>query len=155
MVRIVEGHLDAKGLKFGLVVSRFNNLVAERLLEGALDCLRRHGAQEEDIAVVRVPGSWELPVAVERLASKASVDGVVALGAIIRGETPHFDFVAAECTKGLAQVALQCRVPVALGVLTCDSLDQALERAGGKAGNKGWDAALSAIEMARLLRELG
>lgn len=155
MVRIVEGYLDAKGLKFGLVVSRFNSLVAERLLEGALDCLRRHGAQEEDMRVVRVPGSWELPLAVERLASKGSVDGVVALGAIIRGETPHFDFVAAECTKGLAQVALKCKVPIALGVLTCESLDQALERAGGKAGNKGWDAALSAIEMVRLLRELG
>lgn len=155
MVRIVEGYLDAKGLKFGLVVSRFNSLVADRLLEGALDCLRRHGAQEEDMRVVRVPGSWELPLAVERLASKGSVDGVVALGAIIRGETPHFDFVAAECTKGLAQVALKCKVPIALGVLTCESLDQALERAGGKAGNKGWDAALSAIEMVRLLRELG
>lgn len=155
MVRTVEGYLDAKGLKFGLVVSRFNSLVAERLLEGALDCLRRHGAQEEDMRVVRVPGSWELPLAVERLASKGSVDGVVALGAIIRGETPHFDFVAAECTKGLAQVALKCKVPIALGVLTCESLDQALERAGGKAGNKGWDAALSAIEMVRLLRELG
>lgn len=155
MVRTVEGYLDAKGLKFGLVVSRFNSLVVERLLEGALDCLRRHGAQEEDMRVVRVPGSWELPLAVEQLASKGSVDGVVALGAIIRGETPHFDFVAAECTKGLAQVALKCKVPIALGVLTCESLDQALERAGGKAGNKGWDAALSAIEMVRLLRELG
>lgn len=155
MIRTVEGYLDAKGLKFGLVVSRFNSVVGERLLEGALDCLRRHGAQEEDITVVRVPGSWELPLAVERLTSKPLVDSVVALGAVIRGETPHFDFVAAECTKGLAQMALQYKVPVALGVLTCDSLDQALERAGGKAGNKGWDAALSAIEMARLLRELG
>lgn len=155
MVRTVEGYLDAKGLKFGLVVSRFNSVVAERLLEGALDCLRRHGAQEEDMRVVRVPGSWELPLAVERLASEGLVDGVVALGAIIRGETPHFDFVAAECTKGLAKVALKCKLPIALGVLTCESLDQALERAGGKAGNKGWDAALSAIEMVRLLRELG
>jgi len=152
MVRTLEGQLDAKGLKFALVVGRFNNLVAERLLEGALDCLRRHGAQEEDLTVVRVPGSWELPLAVDRVASSGKFHAVVALGALIRGETPHFDYVAAECSKGLAQVALAHKLPVALGVLTCDTMEQALDRAGGKGGNKGWDAALAAIEMAQLWR---
>jgi len=152
MVRTLEGQLDAKGLKFALVVGRFNNLVAERLLEGALDCLRRHGAQEEDLTVVRVPGSWELPLAVDRVAASGKFHAVVALGALIRGETPHFDYVAAECSKGLAQVALAHKLPVALGVLTCDTMEQALDRAGGKGGNKGWDAALAAIEMAQLWR---
>jgi 6,7-dimethyl-8-ribityllumazine synthase len=152
MVRTLEGQLDAKGLKFALVVGRFNNLVAERLLEGALDCLRRHGAQEEDLTVVRVPGSWELPLAVDRVASSGRFHAVVALGALIRGETPHFDYVAAECSKGLAQVALAHKLPVAFGVLTCDTMEQALDRAGGKGGNKGWDAALAAIEMAQLWR---
>jgi 6,7-dimethyl-8-ribityllumazine synthase len=154
MVRTFEGQLQAEGLKFALVVSRFNNLVAERLLEGALDCLKRHGAKEEDLTVVRVPGSWELPLAADRLAASGKVDAVVVLGALIRGETPHFDFIAAECAKGLAQVSLQHKCPVAFGVLTCDTMDQALDRAGGKAGNKGWEAALSAMEMAQLWRVL-
>jgi len=152
MVRTLEGQLDAKGLKFALVVGRFNNLVAERLLEGALDCLRRHGAQEEDLTVVRVPGSWELPLAVDRVAASGKFHAVVALGALIRGQTPHFDYVAAECSKGLAQVALAHKLPVAFGVLTCDTMEQALDRAGGKGGNKGWEAALAAIEMAQLWR---
>lgn len=154
MVRIVEGQLVASGLRFGLVVSRFNSLVAERLLEGALDCLSRHGAREEDITVVKVPGAWELPLVADRLAKSGTFHAVVALGALIRGETPHFDVIAAECAKGLAQVSLGRQVPVAFGVLTCDTMDQALDRAGGKAGNKGWEAALAAIEMAQLWRVL-
>lgn len=155
MRHVMEGQLQAQGLKFALVVSRFNSLVTDKLLEGALDCLRRHGAREDDITVVKVPGSWELPLVAERLASSRQVDAVVALGALVRGETPHFDYVAAECAKGLAQVALQHKLPVAFGVLTCDTMEQALDRAGGKGGNKGWEAAASAIEMAQLWRVLG
>lgn len=152
MVRILEGQLNASGLRFGVVVSRFNSAVAERLVEGALDCLLRHGAKQEDITVVKVPGAWELPMAADRLASGGQVHAVIALGTLIRGETPHFDVIAAECAKGLAQVGLERKLPVAFGVLTCDTMDQALDRAGGKAGNKGWDAALAAIEMAQLWR---
>ncbi len=152
MVRVIEGQLNASGLRFAVVVSRFNSLVAERLLEGALDCLLRHGALQEDITVVRVPGAWELPLAADRLAAGGEVHAVIALGALIRGETPHFDVIAAECAKGLAQVSLERKLPVAFGVLTCDTMDQALDRAGGKAGNKGWDAALAAMEMAQLWR---
>ncbi len=155
MRHIMEGQLQAQGLKFALVVSRFNSLVTDKLLEGALDCLRRHGAREEDITVVKVPGAWELPLVADRLASSKQVDGVVALGALVRGETPHFDYIAAECAKGLAQVALQHKLPVAFGVLTCDTMEQALDRAGGKGGNKGWEAAASAIEMAQLWRVMG
>ncbi len=152
MVRVIEGQLNASGLRFAVVVSRFNSLVAERLLEGALDCLLRHGALQEDITVVRVPGAWELPLAADRLAAGGEVHAVIALGALIRGETPHFDVIAAECAKGLAKVSLERKLPVAFGVLTCDTMDQALDRAGGKAGNKGWDAALAAMEMAQLWR---
>lgn len=154
MVRIIEGPLSASGLRFGLVVSRFNSLVADRLLEGALDCLIRHGAREEDLTVVKVPGAWELPLAADRLASGGKFQAVVALGALIRGETPHFDVIAAECAKGLAQVGLARQLPVVFGVLTCDTMDQALDRAGGKAGNKGWEAALAAIEMAQVWRAM-
>lgn len=152
MVRILEGQLNASGLRFGVVVSRFNSAVAERLVEGALDCLTRHGAREEDVTILKVPGAWELPVAAARLASSGQFHAIIALGALIRGETPHFDVIAAECAKGLAQVSLERKLPVAFGVLTCDTMDQALDRAGGKAGNKGWDAALAAIEMAQLWR---
>lgn len=155
MRHIKEGQLQAQGLKFALVVSRFNSLVTDKLLEGALDCLRRHGAREDDITVVKVPGSWELPLVADRLAGSKQVDAVVALGALVRGETPHFDYIAAECAKGLAQVALQHKLPVVFGVLTCDTMEQALDRAGGKGGNKGWEAAASAIEMAQLWRVLG
>lgn len=150
MVRVIEGQLNASGLRFGVVVSRFNSAVAERLVEGALDCLLRHGAKQEDITIVKVPGAWELPLAVDRLAKSGQLHAVIALGALIRGETSHFDVIAAECAKGLAQVGLDRKLPVAFGVLTCDTMDQALDRAGGKAGNKGWDAALAAIEMAQL-----
>ena len=155
MPRTYEGMLDAKGFRFGLVVSRFNDLLTGRLVEGALDCLTRHGAREEDLTIVKVPGAWEVPLVAERLAVSGKVDAVIALGVLIRGATPHFDYLAAETAKGLAHVALSSGVPVSFGVLTCDSLEQALERSGSKAGNKGWQAAQSAIEMVQLYRRLG
>jgi 6,7-dimethyl-8-ribityllumazine synthase len=155
MPRTYEGMLDAKGFRFGLVVSRFNDLLTGRLVEGALDCLTRHGARDEDITVVKVPGSWELPLVAERLAVSSKVDAVVALGVLIRGATPHFDYLAGETARGLSHVALTSNIPVSFGVLTCDSLEQALERSGSKAGNKGWQAAQSAIEMVQLYRRLG
>jgi 6,7-dimethyl-8-ribityllumazine synthase len=155
MPRTYEGMLDAKGFRFGLVVSRFNDLLTGRLVEGALDCLTRHGARDEDITVVKVPGAWELPLVAERLAVSSKVDAVVALGVLIRGATPHFDYLAGETARGLSHVALTSNIPVSFGVLTCDSLEQALERSGSKAGNKGWQAAQSAIEMVQLYRRLG
>jgi 6,7-dimethyl-8-ribityllumazine synthase len=155
MPRTFEGVLDAKGCRFGLVVSRFNDLLTGRLLEGAVDCLTRHGALDADIVVVKVPGAWELPLAADRLARSGKVDAVIGLGALIRGATPHFDYIAAETTKGLANVSLGSGIPVAFGVLTTDTLEQAMERSGSKAGNKGWQAALAAIEMVQLYRRLG
>jgi 6,7-dimethyl-8-ribityllumazine synthase len=154
MPRTYEGMLDAKGFRFGLVVSRFNELLTGRLLEGAIDCLTRHGALDQDITVVKVPGSWELPLAADRLARSGKVDGVVALGVLIRGATPHFDYIAAETTKGLAHASLATHVPIGFGVLTTDNLEQAVERAGTKSGNKGWQAALAVIEMVQLYRRL-
>ena len=154
MPRTLEGSLDAAGARFGLVVSRFNDLLTGRLLEGAIDCLIRHGARDEDITVVKVPGAWELPFVAERLAASGKHDAVVALGVLIRGATPHFDYIAAEAAKGLAQAAMATGVPVAFGVLTTDTLEQAIERAGSKAGNKGWQAAQAAIEMVQLYRSL-
>lgn len=154
MARTIEGHLDAKGLKVALVVARWNDLVTSRLLDAALDALVRHGAAAEDLTVVKVPGSWELPLAAAKLAAAPGYDAVVALGCLIRGETPHFDLLAAEAAKGLAQASVASGRPVAFGVLTCDSLEQALDRAGAKAGNKGWDAAVAAIEMVSLYRRL-
>ena len=154
MPPIIEGHLDAKGLKVALVASRWNDLVTSRLIEGALDGLVRHGADEKHLALVRVPGSFELPQAAAKIAASGRYDAVVALGCLVRGETPHFDLLAAEAAKGLAQAAVSSGVPVIFGVLTCDTMDQALDRAGGKAGNKGWDAALAAIEMVSLYRRL-
>ena len=155
MHRTYEGTLDAKGFRFGLVVSRFNEMLTGRLVEGALDCLARHGARDEDITIVKVPGSWEIPLVAERLAGSGKVDAVIGLGVLIRGATPHFDYIAAETAKGLAHVALASGLPVSFGVLTCDSLEQALERSGGKAGNKGWQAAQAAVEMVQLYRRLG
>lgn len=152
--RSYEGALSAVGLRFGIVVARFNGLITERLLEGALDCLRRHGASETDLEVMRVPGSWEIPLGARWMAEKRP-DAVLALGCVIRGGTPHFDYVAAEATKGTAEVQRQTGVPVALGVLTTDTIEQAVERAGTKHGNKGWEAALAAIEMASLRKSLG
>jgi 6,7-dimethyl-8-ribityllumazine synthase len=150
-----EGSLIATGLKFGLVVSRFNGLVTEQLLAGALDALRRHGAEEKDIEVYRCAGTFELPALLRRVAASGRFDALVALGAVIRGGTPHFEYVAAEAVKGVAQVALEAGCAVSLGVLTCDTMEQALERAGVKAGNKGADAALAAIEQARMLEAVG
>lgn len=155
MHRTYEGTLDAKGFRFGLVVSRFNEMLTGRLVEGALDCLTRHGARDEDITIVKVPGSWEIPLVAERIAGSGKVDAVIGLGVLIRGATPHFDYIAAETAKGLAHVALTSGLPVSFGVLTCDSLEQALERSGGKAGNKGWQAAQAAVEMVQLYRRLG
>lgn len=153
MVRTIEGDLQGQGLKVAIVVSRFNSFITDRLLEGALDALRRHGVEDKDISVMKVPGSFELPLGV-RKAAKTKADAVVALGALIRGGTPHFDYLSAEVTKGIAQVTLDSGVPVAFGVLTTDTVEQAIERAGTKAGNKGFEAALSAIEMAKLLRQV-
>ncbi len=153
MVRTLEGDLQGQGLKVAIVASRFNSFITDRLIEGAVDALRRHGVEEKDISLVKVPGSFELPLAVRR-ASAGKVDAVVALGALIRGGTPHFDYLSAEVTKGIAQVSLETGVPVAFGVLTTDTVEQAIERAGTKAGNKGFEAALSAIEMAKLLKKL-
>jgi 6,7-dimethyl-8-ribityllumazine synthase len=154
-VRLIEGHLVVPaGAKFALVASRFNHFIVDRLVEGALDAIVRHGGNASDVTIVRVPGSWEIPLVVRRIADKKVASGVVALGAVIRGSTPHFDYVAAEVTKGIAQVSLQTGVPVAFGVLTTDTIEQAIERAGTKAGNKGWEAAVSVIEMVSLASAL-
>ncbi|MBN1543279.1 6,7-dimethyl-8-ribityllumazine synthase [candidate division KSB1 bacterium] len=151
---VYEGQLTAKGKRFGIVVSRFNELICSKLLEGALDCLKRHGADMEQIDIAWVPGSFEIPVAVKKLASLKKYDALICLGAVIRGATPHFEYIAAEVTKGIAQVGLDFGLPISYGVITPDTLEQALERAGTKAGNKGWDAALSAIEMADLFAKV-
>jgi len=153
-MNVFEGKLRADGLKFAVVVSRFNSFITDRLLEGAIDCLVRHGAEESNIDVVKVPGAFELPLVAKMLARK-DYDAIIALGAVIRGETPHFDYVAAEVSKGIAAVSLETGKPISFGVLTTDTVEQAIDRAGTKAGNKGWEAALSAIEMANLLRKVG
>ena len=153
-MKIIEGELQAKGLKFGIIVSRFNDFITTRLLEGAQDALLRHGAKEDDIVVIKVPGSFEIPMAAKKLASKGSYNALICLGTIIRGATPHFEYIAAEVSKGIAMVSLETGVPVTFGVLTTDTIEQAIERAGTKSGNKGWDAAMTAIEMAHLLKKL-
>jgi len=150
----LEGELNAQGLKFAIIVSRFNEFITQRLLEGAIDALLRHGAVEEDIEIIRVPGSFEIPLTAKRLAQKGSFDSIICLGTIIRGATPHFDYIASETAKGIAMVSLETGIPVAFGVITAETIEQAVERAGTKSGNKGWDAALTAIEMAQLLRKL-
>lgn len=152
--KVFEGQLDARGLRFALIVSRFNSFVTERLLAGALDALQRTGAAESDIEIVRVPGSWEMPAAAAALAGQKRFDAIVCLGAVIRGETPHFDYIAAEAAKGLAQVSMDTGIPVAFGVLTTNTLEQAIDRAGAKGGNKGYEAAMTAVEMANLLHKL-
>lgn len=150
-IQYLEGTFEApSGAKFAIVVARFNHFITDRLLEGALDGLRRHGVADERITVARTPGCWELPLAIRRLASSKKYDAVIALGAVIRGSTPHFDYVAGECAKGCASVMMETGVPVIFGVLTTDTIEQAVERAGTKAGNKGWDASLAAIEMVSL-----
>lgn len=150
-----EGDMQVRDARFGLIVSRFNSFVVESLLAGALDTLKRHGAREQDIHVVRVPGAFEMPVVAQRMAQAKNYDALIALGAVIRGGTPHFEYVAGECTKGLSAVSMQFGIPVAFGVLTVDTIEQAIERAGTKAGNKGCEAALSAIETVNVLRQLG
>lgn len=153
-MRVIEGKLDAKGLRFGIVVSRFNDFITSRLLEGAIDSLVRHGAVEDNIEVVKVPGCFEIPLTAKMVASKGNYDAIICLGAVIRGATPHFDFVASEVSKGIALVSLETNKPVAFGIITADTIEQAVERAGTKAGNKGWDAALTAIEMAMLMKNI-
>jgi 6,7-dimethyl-8-ribityllumazine synthase len=154
MGKVFEGQLSATGLRFAVVVSRFNSFITERLLGGAMDALRRTGASEDMIDVVKVPGSWEVPMVAGELARQHRYDAVICLACVIRGETPHFDYVAAEAAKGVAHVAAETGVPVAFGVLTTNTLEQAIDRAGAKGGNKGFDAAMSSIEMANLLRTL-
>jgi len=153
-MKVVEGKLEAEGLRFGLVVSRFNEALTSRLEDGAIDCLVRHGADPEAISVFRVPGAWEIPMVAAKVARDGAFDAVVCIGALVRGGTAHFDLIAAEVAKGIAQTAMSAGVPVTFGVITADTLEQAVERAGTKMGNKGWEAALAAIEMARLYKSL-
>lgn len=150
----IEGKLQATGLKVGLIVSRFNSLFTDKLLEGALDCLRRHGGEDDNLTVVRVPGAFEIPYVAARMAKSGKYDTVICLGAIVRGDTPHFDYIATESSKGIAHVSLETGIPVVYGLVTADTLEQAIERSGTKAGNKGWDAAISAIEMVNLYRAM-
>ena len=153
-LKTLEGALRVSNARFCLVVSRFNSFVVESLLAGAVDALKRHGAEESDLTIVRVPGAFEMPLAIERVAAGGGCDAIVAIGAVIRGGTPHFEYVAGECVKGMAHVSLKHGIPVSFGVLTVDTIEQAIERAGTKAGNKGAEAAMSAIEMVNLLRQL-
>lgn len=151
MPKVFEGKISAEGKKFGLIVSRFNDFVTDKLLAGALDALTRHGARDEDIDVAKVPGAFEIPLVAKQMARKEKYDAVICLGAVIRGSTPHFEYVSAEVSKGVALVGLESGVPVIFGVITTDTLEQAIERAGSKAGNKGWAAAMAAMEMADLM----
>ncbi|MEW5803091.1 MAG: 6,7-dimethyl-8-ribityllumazine synthase [bacterium] len=154
MPKIIEGDLTAQGVKFGIIVSRFNDFITDRLLSGALDALLRHGAAEDNIEVIKVPGSFEIPYVALKVAQKKKHDAIICLGAVIRGSTPHFEYISAEVTKGIAKASLDTGVPVIFGVITTENIEQAIERAGTKAGNKGWQAAISAIEMARLYQKL-
>ena len=154
MVKKIEGKLDAKGLKISLVVSRFNEFISSKLVEGALDCLRRHGIKEEDLRIVWVPGSFEIPLVAKTLALKKEDDAIIALGAVIRGGTDHYTYVASEVAKGIANASLETGIPIIFGVLTTDSIEQAIERAGTKMGNKGFEAALSAIELAHVMKSV-
>jgi len=151
----INGKLNGEDKRFALVVGRFNSMITERLLEGALDCFERHGGKPDNLTVVRVPGSFEIPLTAFKLAKSGKYNGVICLGAVIRGSTPHFDYVAAEAAKGVAQAAFGTGLPIIFGILTTDSIEQAIERAGTKAGNKGWDAMLSAMEMVDLFKQLG
>ncbi|MEA2039355.1 MAG: 6,7-dimethyl-8-ribityllumazine synthase [Thermodesulfobacteriota bacterium] len=154
MPRLMEGQLTAKDFRFAIVVSRFNDFICSRLVEGAMDALLRHGALDEQVLLVKVPGAFELPLAARKLAMSGQYDAVICIGAVIRGATPHFDYVAAEVSKGIANVSLESNIPITFGVLTTDNLEQAIERAGSKSGNKGFEAAMAAIEMANLFTEL-
>jgi len=154
MSKVIKGMLDAKGKNFGIVISRFNEFVTQKLLDGALDCLKRHAAEDKRITIVWVPGSFEIPYAAQRMAKSKKYDAIICLGTVIRGATPHFDYIATEVAKGIARISQESGIPAILGVITADNLEQAIERAGTKAGNKGWDAALSAIEMAKLFEQI-
>lgn len=153
-VKTIEGQFDAKGMKVAIIATRFNDFIVDRLVGGAVDYLARHGASREDLTIVRLPGAFEMPIAAKKLAASGKYDGIVALGAVIRGATPHFDFVCNEAAKGLAQVSLDSGIPVGFGLLTCDTLDQAIERAGSKGGNKGVEAAAAMLETFRVLEQL-
>jgi len=153
-MKTFEGELQAKGLKFAVIVSRFNDFITNKLLEGSIDALIRHGASEQNIDVIKVPGAFELPLIAKTVAGRKKHDAVICLGTIIRGATPHFDYVAAEASKGIATASMETGIPIAFGVVTSDTIEQAVERAGSKSGNKGWDAAMVAIEMAQLLKKL-
>jgi 6,7-dimethyl-8-ribityllumazine synthase len=153
-MKVIEGELQAKGLKFGIVISRFNEFITGKLLDGAKDALLRHGAKEDDIDIVKVPGSFEIPMVAKKMAEKGTYNAVICLGTVIRGATSHFDYIAAEVSKGVAMASMDSGIPVAFGVLTCETIEQAVERAGTKSGNKGWDAAVTAIEMAQLMKKL-
>lgn len=154
MAKVVEGKIVAKGMKFGIVASRFNDFISGKLIDGALDALNRSGADTKDIEVIRVPGAFEIPLAAKKAAQCGRFDAVICLGAVIRGATPHFEYISAEVTKGIAMVGLETGIPVVYGVITTDTIEQAIERAGSKSGNKGWDAALSAIEMVDLFKKI-
>ncbi len=154
MPKIFEGSFNAEGLKFGIVVSRFNHFIADKLLSGAMDAIYRHGGGEDDISVFRVPGSFEIPAVANKLVESGKFDAIICLGVLIRGDTPHFDYIAAEVSKGIANISINAGIPVLFGVVTADSIEQAIERAGTKQGNKGFDAAMAAIEMANLYRSL-
>ena len=151
-MKTIEGDLNAKGLTLGIILGRFNSFIGERLLDGAIDAIKRHGGEENKITLIRVPGAFEIPLTAKKLAETGKVDAVICLGAVIRGATPHFDYVASEVSKGIAQVSLDTGLPVSFGVITSDNLEQAIERAGSKSGTKGFEAAVSAIEMANLLK---
>jgi 6,7-dimethyl-8-ribityllumazine synthase len=153
-MKVIQGELQAKGLKFAIIVSRFNDFITGKLLDGAVDALMRHGAKEEDVDIVKVPGAFEIPLAAKKVAEKGAYNAVICLGTVIRGATPHFDYVAAEVSKGVAAASLDTGVPIAFGVLTTDTIEQAVERAGTKSGNKGFDAAVTAIEMAQVFKKL-
>lgn len=154
MTKVLEGKIVAKGMKFGIVASRFNDFISGKLIDGALDALTRSGADAKDIEVIRVPGAFEIPLAAKKAAQSGRYNAVICLGAVIRGATPHFEYISAEVTKGIAMVGLETGIPVIFGVITTDTIEQAIERAGSKAGNKGWDAALSAVEMVDLFKKI-
>ena len=153
-MKIFEGELQAKGLKFGIVMSRFNEFITSKLLDGAVDALVRHGAREDDIDLAKVPGSFEIPLIAKKMALKGTYNAIICLGTVIRGATPHFEYIAAEVSKGIASASIETGVPIAFGIITSDTIEQAVERAGMKSGNKGWDAAVTAIEMAQLQKKL-
>lgn len=153
-MKIFEGELQAKGLKFGIVMSRFNEFITSKLLDGAVDALVRHGAREDDIDLAKVPGSFEIPLIAKKMALKGTYNAIICLGTVIRGATPHFEYIAAEVSKGIASASIETGVPIAFGIITSDTIEQAVERAGTKSGNKGWDAAVTAIEMAQLQKKL-